>query len=305
MTNKDPVEKAVVKKAARRKAPLALRMIRLAFRALGPLAPSLAARWAYRLWFQTRRYGEPARETRWLKQAEQFRLAHDGGELAVYAWGQGPTVLLLHGWNGRGPQMGAFVQPLVRKGYRIVAFDMPGHGRSTGNSTNIFVMVKALRAVAETAGPLAAIIAHSFGVVCTAMALEQGLTVDRVVCMSSPLRLRWMFDRFSAALTLPNKVKARFERMLELEFGSDIWQRIAADKIAARLTTPALVIHDEQDYDVPWQHGETLARVWTGARFLRTRGLGHRRILRNRKIIDSSVDFIAEAAFPITKNGTQ
>jgi pimeloyl-ACP methyl ester carboxylesterase len=56
---------------------------------------------------------------------------------------------------------------------------------------------------------------------------------------------------------------------------------------------PALIIHDRDDADVPWQQAELLAKAWPGARLLLTRGLGHMRILRNRDVIQTSVDFIA------------
>jgi len=37
---------------------------------------------------------------------------------------------MVHGWNGRGAQLGAFAPELVRVGFRVVTFDTPAHGRS-------------------------------------------------------------------------------------------------------------------------------------------------------------------------------
>jgi hypothetical protein len=45
--------------------------------------------------------------------------------LPVYSWGSGPTILLAHGWSGRGSQLGAFVEPLVEQGFRLVR-EWPG-----------------------------------------------------------------------------------------------------------------------------------------------------------------------------------
>ncbi|MFW6193451.1 MAG: alpha/beta hydrolase [Gemmatimonadota bacterium] len=59
--------------------------------------------------------------------------------MATYAWGEeGPTVLLVHGWSSHTGHMTGFVDPLLRRGFRVVAFDGPAHGRSPGARTDIF-----------------------------------------------------------------------------------------------------------------------------------------------------------------------
>jgi hypothetical protein len=47
---------------------------------------------------------------------------------------------------------------------------------------------------------------------------------------------------------------------------------------------------------VSWQEGEALARAWHGAQFLRTHGLGHRRVLRDPDVITQAVRFITASA---------
>jgi pimeloyl-ACP methyl ester carboxylesterase len=60
------------------------------------------------------------------------------------------------------------------------------------------------------------------------------------------------------------------------------------------LSVPALVIHDADDVSVPWQQGEMIAAAWPGARFMKTQGLGHGRILRNRDVVEAAVTFISQ-----------
>ena len=62
----------------------------------------------------------------------------------------------------------------------------------------------------------------------------------------------------------------------------------------ASLTAKALVIHDQGDRDVRIESGLTVARSWPDARFKRTFGLGHRKILRDRHVIAATVDFLAD-----------
>lgn len=273
--------------------PLALRVLRLAVRVLAPIAPSLAGRWAYWLWFRTRRYPEPARERAWRETAQVLAVEHRGRPLAVHAWGAGPAVLLLHGWNGRGTQLGAFMPALVAAGFRVVALDAPGHGRSPGHETNIPEINAAIRAVTNVCGPLRGVIGHSFGVVCALYAVREGLSVERLVAIAPPAEMRELARRFCAALNLPRAAQADFYGRLEARFGADLWDRFSPVALARQVSLPGLVLHDEDDSDVPWQDGEAVARAWPGAQFARTAGLGHRRILRDPEVIARATVFIA------------
>ena len=121
-------------RARRARPPLLLMLFRFAFHRLGPVVPCLLARLMERLWFQVHPRPVPAREDRWLRSASESHLAFETGELALYRWGEGPKVLLLHGWGGQASQLGAFAEPLVGTGFGVVAIDAPAHGRSPGRA---------------------------------------------------------------------------------------------------------------------------------------------------------------------------
>lgn len=272
---------------------MTLKMLRATLRWLALLSPRLAGRWLYRLWLTTHRFPEPEREALWRRHGTAFTVAGQNGPLSLYRWGEGQCVLLLHGWNGRGTQLGGFTAPLTEAGYCAVALDAPGHGRSPGASTTIFEILDAVERVADAVGPLAGVITHSFGAMVIARALRDGLPAARVVCIAPPARLAFLIDSFCRTVGAPAAARADLVRRLEDRFGGDIEHQIAADSNAAGVSVPALIIHDRDDADVPWQQGELLANAWPGARLLLTRGLGHTRILRNRDVIQTSVDFIA------------
>ncbi|HID48163.1 MAG TPA: alpha/beta fold hydrolase [Chromatiales bacterium] len=280
----------------RRGLPRSLTALRFFIRALDTAAPQLAGRMVYRLWFATRRFPEPVREARWREPAERSVLPGARGPLALYLWGQGTkTVLLIHGWNGRGTQMGAFAGPLVAAGYRVIAFDGPGHGRSPGRSSSIFRFVDAVRAIEREFGPFHAVVTHSFGALVVARALRDGLGATRVVCISPPARFEFLIDGFVDALQIPPRTRRAFLARGEKIFGRDVWQRLSGDVNAAGLEVPALVIHDENDREVPLSEGQRLAAAWPGAQLVRTRGLGHRRILRDPGVIQRVIDFLGPA----------
>jgi len=273
--------------------PVAFWMLRMAIRLLGLVSPALAGRWVYRLWFQPLRYPEPPQEQEWRRTAQPLAVAHRGQALAVDSWGAGPAVLMVHGWNGRGAQLGAFVPELVRAGFRVVTFDTPAHGRSPGRATNLPEISEAIHAVARACGPVHAVIGHSFGVACAIYAVQHGLKVNRIVAISPPDNVRSLTQKFFIALNVAPRVQEIFNRKFEAQFGADLWQRFSPEVLARQLDVPGLVIHDQDDRDVPIEEGIAVAQAWPGAQFVRTTGLGHRRILRGPEVIARAAAFIA------------
>ncbi len=202
--------------------------------------------------------------------------------------------MLVHGWNGRGAQLGSFVSPLLENNYQVITFDAPGHGETSGNSTTAFEIASAILALNEARGPIHSVITHSFGGICAAAAINQGLNVDRAVFIAPPATLESMTDTFTSMIEMPAAVMAYFRQRLEADFGQDIWQSISTENMVRQFHFPGLVIHDQDDRDVPWQSGERVANAWPNAKFFMSAGLGHRRVLRNKNIIAKCTDFITD-----------
>jgi len=276
-------------KKARHVAPHILRTV---IRGLGPVFPGLMGGWAYRLWFRTRRYAGSVAEQAVAGIAEHTTLPVEGIPVAVYRWGAGPVIVLVHGWSGRATQLAAFVEPLTAAGYCVVAFDAPGHGKTPGSRTNILEFAAALQAIAAAYGPLYGALAHSFGGMALAYALQQGVDAGRVVCIGTPARLEFLVERFADMLTLPDPVLIDLRRRLEKRFAANVWELMSTDSNVRTLTMPALIVHDRDDREVPWRQGKMIADAWPGAQWLATRRLGHRRILRDAATVKAVVDFL-------------
>lgn len=272
--------------------PWQLMATRAAFRLLGPVLPGRMSRLAFDLWFRTRRYPEPAREALLLSRADKIELEYAGQPLAAYSWGEGPAVLLVHGWNGRAGQMGPIAKALVAQGYRAVAFDAPAHGRTPGKSTNIFRIAEAMRIVADAAGPLHGVVAHSIGVAATIAALGDGLRSESVIGIAPPSGVDSLLEKYQKLFALPNGVVSRLQARLDEHLGANFRERLSASTVTRSNPVPALIIHDREDPYVPWQEGRSIADGWRGARLQLTDGLGHTRILRNRDVIADILDFI-------------
>lgn len=277
-----------------------LRCFQWGFRLGGRLSPSLAGRYAYKLWFTPMRFKTPRSELEVKAAAEigflPISLSVNTGELKTYHWGaQGPLVLLVHGWSGRGTQLGPYVQPLLDMGYQVLSFDLPAHGGSVGKQTTLLEVVEAIKHLAQKQGSIDSIISHSFGGPCTALALKEGLSVRRFVAVCPPAETEYLFESFSQTLGLTEKTVAAVQQQFEDEFGENIWSHISMTKNLSQLDIPGLVVHDEDDLDVSWQQGERAAKSWPGAQFVKTSGLGHRRILKDPQTIERIMAFLRPA----------
>ena len=60
------------------------------------------------------------------------------------------------------------------------------------------------------------------------------------------------------------------------------------------LPVPALIVHDVEDAEVPVSNAEAWARAWPGAELMKTQGLGHYRILRDREVVARTIRFISK-----------
>jgi pimeloyl-ACP methyl ester carboxylesterase len=233
-----------------------------------------------------------------LLDAHSSFVEYGGRSLATWRWGplDAPAVLLAHGWGGYAAQMRGFVPRLLAEGYRVIAYDQPAHGLSEGKLTGLPDFAGALAAVAASHGGVEHVIAHSLGAVATALALahgrSRGLALKSAVLVSPPSDLVGYSRQFARWFWMPERLRRAMQSAIEERFGLR-WFELEVSRLAPRLRTPALVIHDHGDGIVPWTQGAALARAWPGARLLSTVGLGHGRILESDIATRAAADFIA------------
>jgi pimeloyl-ACP methyl ester carboxylesterase len=267
--------------------------VRFFFALLSLISPHVAGRVALRLFCTPRRHHRPGWEARIEEAGERLRL---GPQLAARQFGRSgsPIVLLIHGWEGRGTQLGHFVEPLVAAGFQAIALDLPAHGGSPGTRTDLIECTEAVRKVGRDLGPLAAVIAHSFGGAVTTLALERGLEAKAVVLIASPSSIHDVLHRFGQLTGLSGPAMQAFRQAIERLTGVrladvEIFERVA------RLQVPALIVHDRHDREVPFEDAERLAARWPRATLLATARVGHRRNLKDEEVIRRAVEFVASA----------
>lgn len=227
--------------------------------------------------------------------ATRLEVSTAEGRVAAWSWGRGETVLLLHGWGGHAGQLTPFVAPLLARGFRAVALDLPAHGDSPGRRASIRHFAGAILEAAEPFAPLAGAVAHSFGAAATTLAFDRGLYARAAVFLSPPSHFESFFARASAGFGLEEPVRRRLERRAEAWVGLR-FAEVEPRRLARHQNVPLLIVHDRGDDEVLFEEGEELSRRWPGARFLATDGLGHYRILRDAAIVEATCEFLRSAA---------
>lgn len=259
------------------------------------VSPTLAGDIAYRLFFTTSPR-MPVREADAPTHADarRGRLTVRGLEVVTYEWGNGPrTVLLLHGWRGRASQFAPLVRELRAEGFRVIAFDAPAHGSSSGRSTDIRDWVDAAEQLQAQQGPFAAIIGHSFGALAALTIARSTVPTPAVAAIAGAAGPDAFLAQFAADLRLDAATTARLSERFRRRLGMDqgaVSARYDAARHPLTADTALLVVHDRGDRRMPDHDSLRLHEAHgSRSRLVRTEGLGHTRVLSADATLDAVV----------------
>ncbi|MDF3981926.1 alpha/beta fold hydrolase [Luteibacter sp. PPL201] len=219
--------------------------------------------------------------------------------IATYVWGDPatqPYVLLAHGWSSLGLRWENWVPSLRDRGWAAVAFDQPAHGHSGGDLCTLPDFVRTLAAVGRHYGDALGVVAHSLGGAAATLALDDGWTAERVVLIAPAADPQAATRRFARFVRLRERLRPSLHDALARRTG------VAIDTLhirhhAPRRRQPALIVHDCFDRDVPVAEGELYAGLWPRSILLKTRRLGHRRIVDDDAVMTAALAFLAGTAF--------
>ena len=236
--------------------------------------------------------------TEFWQQAETcVELQLEDKSIPVFLWGEGPLVVMMHGWSGSGVQFRRLIPGLVAAGYQVAVFDAPAHGSNPGKHSHLLEFIDSLLAIQQQIGTIDTVMAHSLGGMAAVVAARRGLSVRQLVLFGPHLDVQEMYQSYSNLLNLNPKLSNRFrdkigQKMADIFWVTDIWSLLTPANLLAQLDCQGLLIYDSEDEEIPQDQFKSIVQHWLGCRILETEGLGHNHILKDKMVIESVLAFM-------------
>lgn len=183
---------------------------------------------------------------------------------------------------------GDLLEPILEKGFSVVAFNAPGHYR-LGQKTNMLEYSSAIRSVAREIGQVDGLLGHSFGAYTSAYTAPKLPDVKALAMIGAPDRLDFMLDYARRLMDAPPHIVRNLEGRIEELSGEPVHDH-ATHLYLSDWDRPKLVVHDTEDRDVPVVRAREMAAL-LAADYFETRGFGHHRILQSQEVAQELASF--------------
>ena len=229
------------------------------------------------------------------KKAETLSFKQDGHTIRGHRWnfGREKKLLIIHGFESSSINFDRYIIPLVKKGFEVLAFDAPAHGRSGGKEVNLLMYVKMLHRIYDLYGPFHGYLSHSFGGLAVTHFLESVVHDEqvRLVLIAPATESTSAINSFFKILQLGIDIRKEFDQLILTKSGvspDHFSIRRAIKNIKAKI----LWLHDEDDELTPIEDAlKVKADNHSNVEFVITKGLGHRKIYRENMVVKRIIEF--------------
>lgn len=221
----------------------------------------------------------------------------------VYHWGESnqPYVLTSYGWGYNAGRWRHYVPSLLAAGYRVIAYDPPGHGKAEKGILTIPKNAALIRRIVNTFGPPKLVLAHSFGGGTVMEAFAELPTLyhpERLVIMAAFSKASWIFRNFQYSLGLRERTYRLFIQSLEQELGKQLKEFDLALKSQRLENTAALIVHDPKDRVTHYRNANRYQTYLLHSHLLPAIEAGHH--LGVPTITEKILSFLIHGAIPET-----
>lgn len=261
---------------------------------LQSISKTLAAKYAKYLFQKPIKYPLPKREVNMDNSSVQYELevTKIGKKINVYEYGKGDKkVLLVHGWSGRGTQLFKIADAFLEKGYQVISFDAPAHGKSPSKTSLMPEFIASIHQLDKKYGGFEMAIGHSLGAMSVLNALKEGLQLQKAIIISSGNSVEDIAHHFTKQLELKPKVAKKMIALFENQYKMKM-EPYSAYVAAENIEIPLLIIHDENDFEVPFSCSVAINKAAKNSTLIATKGLGHRKIVGDAAVVKNCIDFI-------------
>ena len=261
---------------------------------LEKISPKLATAFAAKLFVTPIKHKIPKREWHMDGQSRQSKLNIPKIQKTInlYEYGTGEKkVLLVHGWSGRGTQLVKIADLMVSLGYQVISFDAPAHGKSAGNSTIMIEFIASIHEINRLYGPFEFAIGHSLGGMAILNAIKENFAVKKSVIIGSGDIITDIVLDFTEKLGLSESIAYSMQKKFEKKYQVPM-NDFSGARAAQAVKIPVLVVHDEQDGDVPVKAAHQICKYLSNHELMITSGLGHRKVLGDEAVLERIRTFV-------------
>jgi pimeloyl-ACP methyl ester carboxylesterase len=274
---------------------LALRYIRTKFKLLAAISKKKAAEKAFEL-FCTPQSRNKKKLPKVFEEAEKLQFELEGNTIRGWRFNNPAErkVLIIHGFESSAINFDRYIKPFVKKGYEVLAFDAPAHGRSGGKTINAPLFKRTIQEIVKKYGPVQSFMAHSFGGLAICLALEEiSHTNDyRLVLVAPAVATSTAIDSFFKFLQLDPTIRDEFEKII-IKAGGVSSDYYSIKRAMKHIRAKVLLFQDEEDEVTPIGDVLKLKEAnYPNIEFVFTKGLGHRHIYRDNKVSKAIIDFL-------------
>lgn len=272
-----------------------LHLIKFFVKTLSLISKDLAFRFVNGLYYKPQKAKMKSKMSPTYSAAAKESIAYKEEKVEILKWnGQpGKTVLLVHGWGGRGINYYRMIEALSEKGFNVVTFDFVAHGNSTGKSTNLPEMSSVLYAIVNHLKNVDTIVAHSLGAsaLCYAMTNGSQKLCDNIILISMPSQLEELTLDFVKTIGSDGSMADRMNDHIKNRFGKSFQDFSVLNNDIEGRYERALIIHDSKDKVVQYHNAIATKDALKNAKMITTHNLGHYRILSNSDVISQVTAF--------------
>lgn len=273
------------------------RAVHTFFNLLWNHTPSLSKGIIKRMFFTPTTYKCTPVERKYLDNAERFEISIHDKTVKCWKWGSGPSILLAHGWNGRGIQLYHFIDALIQRGYSAIAYDAPGHGESQGRTSSYFEFTDTIRTLLNSSNghKIRGIIAHSLGGSAVINSIEKENLPLEAVLIAPALRLKEVLYGFFDYVGVPSGLYEILIKEYEDQFCYNM-HRDNPSNLLREIDSKILIVHDKNDPTIPYGHSKEISDRFANIELHTTERLGHKKVLADTSVVNRTMDYFGEPA---------
>jgi pimeloyl-ACP methyl ester carboxylesterase len=214
----------------------------------------------------------------------------------AYSWGNGPLLVLIHGWGGQAAQMAPLALQLANSGFRCVAVDITGHGASRGSHSSWADFFKDIQLLNDVLGDeVFAYIGHSAGGLSAMAGSRLGsFKAQKYICISAPSFPYPPLFQIKKKLQPPSFIIEDYKSFLAEQFSTK-WVELEAGNSFSGDGQNLLLFYDEKDRLVPKTEGEKIKSLCPKATLKITNSYSHSSIIDAPELVAAIKEFLPSA----------